>query len=82
MEFEIGLVPNSDKQSVPTISITVQQYSIVRDRERRTIEFRKEPSIYENAVSCSDPSKWMIAMQEEMKSIHKNGIWDMVRLPK
>ena len=24
----------------------------------------------------------MIAMQEEMESLHKNGTWDMVRLPK
>ena len=24
----------------------------------------------------------MVAMQEEMESLHKNGTWDMVRLPK
>ena len=24
----------------------------------------------------------MISIQEEMKSLHKNGTWDMVRLPK
>ena len=76
------MVPNLDKQSVPITSINVQQYSITRDREMRTIESRKEPSIYEKAVSCSDSGKWMIAIQEEMKSIHKNGTWDMVRLPK
>ena len=38
VEFESGLVPNSDEQSVPTASVPVQQYSIARDIERRTIK--------------------------------------------
>ena len=104
VEFEIGLVPNSDKQSVPTASILMQQYSIAIDKERRTIkpphkygeadlvayalsvtdntESSEKPSTYEEAVSYNDSSKWMIAMQEKMESLHKNGTWDMVRLPK
>ena len=36
--FETGLVPNSDEQSVPTASVPLQQYSIVRDREMRIIK--------------------------------------------
>ena len=46
------------------------------------IESSEEPSTYEEAVSCSDSGKWMIVIQEEMESLHKNGTWDMVRLPK
>ena len=46
------------------------------------IEYNEEPSSYEEAVSCSDSGEWMIAMQEEMESLHKNRTWDMVRLPK
>ena len=46
------------------------------------IEFSEEPSTYEEAVSCSDSGKWIITMQEEMESLHKNVTWDMVRLPK
>lgn len=34
------------------------------------------------AVSCEDFGQWMIAIQEEMESLHKNGTWDLVRLPK
>ena len=89
------MVPNSDEWSVPTASILVQQYSIARDRERRTIkppykygesdlvayalsvadniESSEEPSTYKEAVSCSYSGKWMIVMQEEMESLHKNG---------
>ena len=104
VEFETCLVPNSDEQSVPTTLVPMQQYSIARDRERRTIkppqkyeeadmvayalnvvdniESSEEPSTYEDAVSCSDSGKWMITMREKMESFHKNGTWDMVRLPK
>ena len=38
VEFQTSLVPNSDEWSVPTASILMQQYSIARDRERRTIK--------------------------------------------
>ena len=84
MEFETYFVPNSNEESIPTASVPVQQYSIARDREGRTIKPPKkygepnmvayalsvannidsseEPSTYEEAVSCSDSIKWMIAM--------------------
>ena len=38
MEFQTSLVPNSDERSVPTTLVPVQQYSIARDREMRTIK--------------------------------------------
>ena len=38
VEFQTSLVPNSDERSVPTTSVPVQQYSIARDREMRTIK--------------------------------------------
>ena len=46
------------------------------------IDFCEEPSTYEESMSFEDSSRWMIAMQEEMVSFHKNGTWDLVKLPK
>ena len=46
------------------------------------IDSSEEPSTYAEAVSCDDSGKWMIAMQEEMESLYKNGTWDLVKLPK
>ena len=46
------------------------------------INFSVEPSTYTKAVNCDDSRKWMIAMQEEMESLHKNDTWNLVRLPK
>ncbi|KAG8478904.1 hypothetical protein CXB51_028750 [Gossypium anomalum] len=46
------------------------------------IDANQEPSNYSEAISCEDSEKWMFAMQEEMKSFHKNRTWDLVKLPK
>ena len=46
------------------------------------IDSCEEPFTYEEVVSYEDSSRWMIAMQEEMESFHKNGTWDLVKLPK
>ena len=46
------------------------------------IDSNEEPSTYTEAVSCDDSGRWMIAMQEEMESLHKNNTWDLVKLPK
>ena len=42
----------------------------------------EEPFTYEKAVGSKDSSKWMITMREQMESLHKNGTWDLVKLPK
>ena len=41
-----------------------------------------EPSTYTEAVSSADADKWMVAMNEEMESLHKNGTWVLVKPPK
>ncbi|KAG8489524.1 hypothetical protein CXB51_017540 [Gossypium anomalum] len=46
------------------------------------IDANREPFNYSEAISCEDSEKWMFAMQEEMESLHKNRIWDLVKLPK
>ena len=33
-------------------------------------------------MGSKDSSKWMITMQKQMESLHKNGTWDLVKLPK
>ena len=41
-----------------------------------------EPASYSEAVSCADSSKWLLAMNEEIESLHKNGTWVLTELPK
>ena len=41
-----------------------------------------DPSTYQDALGDKDKSKWLLAMQEEMESLHKNHTWELVELPK
>ena len=41
-----------------------------------------EPSTYIEAISCPSSFNWVLAMQEEMESLHKNQTWDLHKLPK
>lgn len=36
----------------------------------------EKPALYAEAISCNDSGRWMIAMQEEMESLHKISTWD------
>jgi len=36
-----------------------------------------EPSAYTEAVSCPSSPNWILAMHDEMESLHKNQTWDV-----
>lgn len=40
-----------------------------------------EPSTYKEAVSCTESTQWLVAMGDEMESLHKNKTWDLVQRP-
>ncbi len=41
-----------------------------------------EPSTYLEAIQSADSEKWVVAMNEEMESLYKNGTWTLVTPPK
>ena len=41
-----------------------------------------ELTTYQEAIYCFEVKEWMMAMNEEMKSLQKNLTWDLVELPK
>ena len=41
-----------------------------------------EPETYEEAMSCDQKNEWYEAMQEELKSLHENYTFELVKLPK
>ena len=41
-----------------------------------------DPTSVNQAKQCTNSEKWIAAMQEEMKSMKDNGVWDLVELPK
>ena len=40
-----------------------------------------EPTSYSDAVSCDNSAKWLIAMNEEIESLHRNRTWDLLKPP-
>ena len=46
------------------------------------IDSNAKPSTYSKTVNCDVSRIWMVVMQEEMGSLHKNGTWYLVRLTK
>lgn len=47
-----------------------------------TLTDRGEPECYEEAMEGDDNKKWFDAMQDEMKSLHDNQTFELVKLPK
>ena len=42
----------------------------------------KEPLTVNKALDSSEKNEWIQAMEEEVKSMHKNDVWELVEPPK
>ena len=42
----------------------------------------KDPTSYEEAMRSPHSSKWMKAMEDEMKSMSSKDVWDLEEIPK
>ena len=45
-------------------------------------EQRNEPACIDDALQCPKRDKWINAMEQEMKSLQENDVWELVELPK
>ena len=45
------------------------------------IGINKDPVSFSQAIECNDSSKWIDAMNDELKSMDQNQVWDLVELP-
>ena len=41
-----------------------------------------DPTSFEEAMRNTHSSKWLEAMQDEMRSMNTNGVWDFETIPK
>jgi hypothetical protein len=70
---------------VPRRSQRVRKPAIPDDYEVyncEEIHIEGDPSSYEEATSRPDASKWQEAMEDEMKSMSTNRVWDLEEIPK
>nr|GEX42753.1 retrovirus-related Pol polyprotein from transposon TNT 1-94 [Tanacetum cinerariifolium] len=72
--FNEDVIINSGKDFVPP-------HNVNNNHIEAYIENYK-PTNYLEAISSTECDKWVVAMEEEVESLHKNETWELVKLPK
>jgi len=87
-ESTIDVIPEQDMQEAPD---EPQLRRSTRPRQPSTKYYPHEyvlvtdggePECFDEAMSHEKKSEWLKAMQEEMKSLHENHTFELVKLPK
>jgi len=66
----------SQRARKPTIP---DDYEVYKCKE---FQMEGDPTSFEEAMRNAHSSKWLEVMQDEMRSISTNGVWDLERIPK
>jgi hypothetical protein len=66
----------SQRARKPTISNDYEVY------EYKEFQMEGDPTSFEEAMRSAHSSKWLEAMQDEMRSMSTNGVWDLENIPK
>jgi hypothetical protein len=66
----------SQRERRPAISSDYEVYDI------EEVHMEGDPTSYEEAMRSVHSSKWLEAMEDEMKSMNSNGVWDLEETPK
>ena len=92
VQFEHSIDDSSPEDEEQTPSQDSEQTLRRSSRQRREPEYYShgvsiadisdDPTTLKEALSSSDKSKWVDAMEKEMESLHTNKVWDLVELPK
>lgn len=75
-EMAIPKEPMLRKSSQPSISC--QQFEIKREAYIITQSDETEPKLVQKVLSCPAREAWRKAMEEEMESMQKNQVWNLV----
>ncbi|WVZ51248.1 hypothetical protein U9M48_002408 [Paspalum notatum var. saurae] len=78
--------PQVEEQDVPIRrSQRVRTSAIPDDYEvyvSEDIALEGDPTTYEEAMRSPDSSKWLAAMEDKMRSMDTNKVWDLEEIPK
>lgn len=81
--------PSSDYNSLTDDTLYENPTQVPRRSERlrskqanSVTELNFEPKTYKQAISCKDKDKWILAMDQELQTIHDNLTWTPTKLPK
>ncbi|RVW63464.1 Retrovirus-related Pol polyprotein from transposon TNT 1-94 [Vitis vinifera] len=68
----------SQRERRPAIT---DDYVVYLQESDFDIGITKDPVSFSQAMESDDSSQWMEAMNEELKSMAHNGVWDLIELP-
>ena len=77
-------IEQASTNEAPKRSQKVRRSAIPNDYEvYECEEFQMEgdPTSFEEAMRSAHSSKWLKAMQDEMKSMNTNDVWDLEKIP-
>ncbi len=80
-EEQISIAPVERILRPKTKNINYRLFSNVACRSESS-EIIDEPKVLSEISKRSDAEKWNSAIQEELNSLHENGTWELVNLPK
>ena len=78
-------VQNVPKAEAPRRSQRVRRSAISSDCKvynTEEVHMEGDPTSYEEAMRSVHSSKWLEAMEDVMKSMNSNGVWDLEDIPK
>ena len=76
-EIPVAVAPSRPQRiRKPAIS---DDYEVYNSEE---IQMEDDPTSFEEAMRSVNSSKWTAAMEDEMKSMSANKVWDLEEIPK
>ena len=67
----------SQREHRPAIS---DDYVVYLQESDYNIGTSKDPVSFSQAIGCSDFDKWIDAMNDELKSMDQNKVWELVEI--
>ena len=84
-EPQQSLEPEAPAVEAPRRSQRVRKSGIPDDYEvynNEEVHIEGDPTSYEETMRSAHSSKWLESMEDEMKSMSSNKVWDLVEIPK
>jgi hypothetical protein len=74
-------LPRRSGRNVAAPSYLDDYYVFMGEVHSKTCSLEEEPKSFKHAMSCPESKLWMEAMREELDSMERNKVWELVDLP-
>ncbi|KAL6340525.1 hypothetical protein AAG906_010433 [Vitis piasezkii] len=71
-------VSRNENENVPTIEVSL----LYLNECDYDVVLENDPTSYDQAINSENSTLWIYAMEEELKSMNDNEVWDLVKFPK